>query len=945
MKTLNLIVALCVMLPLASWAQTEPLPVDPAYRIGQLENGLTYYIRHNEYPENQCCFYIAQKVGSMQEEEDQRGLAHLLEHMAFNGTEHFPGGRLIKFLEENGIKFGAELNAYTSLEETVYNIDAVPTNKGEALLDSCLQILADWSGGVSLLDEEIDKERGVVKSEYLMRNSASQRMLESMLETIMSGSKYAFRMPIGLMDVVENCPYEALRSYYKKWYHPSYQGIIVVGDIDVDKMEQKIKQMFSKFTNPENYAPIVQEVVPDNDEPIFATAKDKEQKNTDIYLFFKYNRFPKELQLTFSYPPYDLMESFVSYMAYNRVDELCKKPESPVLQAYASPEDYILSSNNGAFNVFGRAKPGKELESYKMLLREAIRMSKYGFTPDEFNRAKLEIMSSLQSQYEERNKVENSTYVNECVEHYLRSKPIMSIADGYELYTKMIDQITLDDVNKLAASFINTTGKNLVAFNYSPEADGQFYFSNDIYKTATQEVLAEDIQPMVDNTKLVPLIKKLPKAGSIVYKDCDPLTGARILKLSNGAVVYTKKTDYKDNEIIFAAHSFGGSSLYEVGEERNLKYLDYIMSNVGLSNQSQTSVEKHLAGRNVSLSASVNLLSEGLSGQSVNKDIESLFTLIHCYFRYPGSNVADFQNIQQQIRQQISTASLDPRSALSDSIQAIRYNHNPRNMRLTVEDVDRMDFKRMCSIYKERFADPGDFTFYFVGSFDEAELDKLICKYIASIKGGKKKETFRTHTMDFNTEYVFCCTEREMATPESRIQKYYTLQNVDYNLCNMVTYSIVSQILDQRYFKAIREESSIAYHSGCRMYFYPSETNGKADLTFVASNPLKPEYANVANRMMDSIMTAALDKGFTQDELDNVRAFMVKNHTENLRVNNYWLTMMQRKFVYGGDFISDFDSIINGIDTDMLHEALKTFINASFTHTYMLLPEGVVQVE
>ncbi len=945
MKTLNLIVALCLIMPLASLAQSEPLPVDTAYRIGQLENGLTYYIRHNEYPENQCCFYIAQKVGSMQEEEDQRGLAHLLEHMAFNGTEHFPGGRLIKFLEENGIKFGAELNAYTSLEETVYNIDAVPTNKGEALLDSCLQILADWSGGVSLLDEEIDKERGVVKSEYLMRNSASQRMLESMLETIMSGSKYAFRMPIGLMDVVENCPYEALRSYYKKWYHPSYQGIIVVGDIDVDMMEQKIKQMFSKFTNPENYAPIVQEVVPDNDEPIFATAKDKEQQNTDIYLFFKYDRFPKEQQLTYNYLPYDLMGSFVSYMSYNRMDELCKNPDSPVLQAYASPSDYVLSSNNGAFNIFGRAKPGKELESYKMLLRESLRMSKYGFSTEEFNRAKLELVSAYQSQYEERNKVKNSTYVDNCVEHFLRCEPLMSIADEYELYMKLMDQITLDDVNKLTAYFINTTGKNLVAFNYAPEAEGQFYFSTDIYKTATQEVLSEDIKPMVDDAKTEPLIKKLPKPGAIVYKDFDPVTGSRILKLSNGAVVYTKKTDFKDNEIIFAANSFGGSSLYEVGEERNLKYLDYVMSNVGLSKQSQTSVEKHLAGRNVSLSASIGLLTEGLSGRSVNKDIESLFTLIHCFFLYPGSNESDFRNIQQQIRQQISTATLDPRSALSDSVKAVRYNHNPRAMRLTVEDVDKMDFKRMRSIYKERFADPGDFTFYFVGSFDEAELDNLICRYIGSIKGGKKKETFRSHTLDMNTKYVFCCAEREMATPESRIQKYYTLQNVDYNLRNMITYNIVSQILDQRYFKAIREESSIAYHSGCGMYFNPSETQGKADLTFVASNPLKAEYANVANRMMDSIMTAALDKGFTQDELDNVRAFMVKNHTENLRVNNYWLTMMQRKFVYGGDFVSDFDSIINAIDTDTLHEALKTFINASFTQTYMLLPEGVVQVE
>lgn len=946
MKYFNLLLAL-MLLPLMLRAQNpmDPLPVDKEFRIGKLDNGLTYYIRHNEYPKNQCCFYIAQKVGSMQEEEDQRGLAHLLEHMAFNGSEHFPGGRMIKFLEENGIKFGAELNAYTSLEETVYNIDAVPTDKGEALLDSCLQILADWSGGVSLLDDEIDKERGVVKSEYLMRNSASMRMYDSILPAVMSGTKYAYRMPIGLMSVVENCPYDALRSYYKKWYHPSYQGIVIVGDIDVDKMEQKIKQMFAKYTNPENYAPIVPCVVPDNAEPIFATARDKEQRTTDISINFKYDVFPKDQKLTIGYLPYDIVVTFSSYMSYNRLDEFCKKPESPLLQAYASPSQFVLASNNHAFWGYGQAKPGRELEAYKALLREMLRIAKFGFSQDEFARAKAEIVSALESKYQERDKVENSTYVQACVDHFLDNEPLMSIADEYEIYTKLIGMVTLDDVNQFAASRINTTGKNLVAYNFSPVADGQFYFSQDIYKTATQEVLAEDIQPLVEKKNNKPLIKKLPKAGKIVYRDTDPLTGARILKLSNGAVVYTKKTDFKDDEIIFCAHSFGGKSLYELGEERNLKYLANVMAGVGYGKLSNTDLQKYLAGRNVSIYPSINLIDEGISGSSVNKDLDAMLQLVYCTFRNPGSSEADFRIIQQKIRQQLATAKLDPRSALSDSIKAIRYGHNPRLMDISVEDVDKMDFKRIQYIYKERFADPADFQFFFVGSFDETVLDSLICRYIASIPSKGRHESFRAHTADINANYVFCRTEREMNTPESRIIKYYTVTGEEYSLRNMLYLRVMSDILDNRYLKAIREDAAIAYHSGCSLQYSPSEEKGRAEASLVAFNPLKAEYANRANQMMDSIMTDAVANGFKQDELDNVRAFIIKNHIENLRVNDYWITTMQRLFIYGGDFVSDFDSIMESMTVDELNEKLAEFVKSSFVHTYMLLPEGVEQVD
>ncbi len=936
---------MCAMQAFAQNPQ-DPLPVDPQMRIGKLENGLTYYIRHNEYPKNQCCFYIAQKVGSMQEEEDQRGLAHLLEHMAFNGSEHFPGGRMIKFLEENGIKFGAELNAYTSLEETVYNINNVPTNKGEFLIDSCLQILADWSGGVLLEDEEIDKERGVVKSEYLMRNSPSQRLYDSIMPIVMSDSKYAHRMPIGLMSVVENCPYDALRAYYKKWYHPSYQGIVVVGDVDVDMIEGKIRNMFSKFTNPENYAPIVPCLIPDNDKPIFAFAKDKEQKNTDINLLFKFEQFPKEKKQTYEYFNYSLKFQMAYYMTYFRITDYAKKPESPLLNAVGGLTNFIYSKTKSAYMLRGSSKPGRELESYMALLRESIRIGKYGFTQAEFDRAKADIISEVEAQYKEREKQENSYYVQACVDNFLEGDDLMSLEDTYKLILKGFETLTLDDVNKFIASIINADGKNMVVFNFSPEKEGQFYFDSQIYKEATDKVLSDkNIKPIVEQAVAKSLLKKEPKAGSIRSILMEDLTGARVLYLSNGAKVYTKKTDFKDDEILFYAHSFGGGSLYDVADNQNLRYLSYIMSNVGLAKFSLSQLQKMMAGKVCNLNAGLDNLSEELNGYSSPADLEYFMQLLYSFFVQPGSNAQDFEFIRQQIRQQISTANLDPRNTLSDSIQAIRFNHNPRAMQLAVEDVDKMNFKRMQQIYKERFADASDFVFFFVGNFDEATLDALVCKYIASLPAKNVRENFRKHQMDINQNYVFCCAEREMTTPESRVSKYYTILNADYTLSNSLTYQILAQIIQNRQLKSIREEASIAYNTRCSLIFHPSEEDGKAELTFNTFNPVKPEYANRANQMMDSIMENALAEGFTQTELDNVREFLIKKHVENQRVNNYWMSQLERSVIYNADFVSGFDSAINSITVESLQKALNDFINNSIKHTYMLLPEGVVQVE
>ncbi|MBR2104505.1 MAG: insulinase family protein, partial [Bacteroidales bacterium] len=490
-----------------------PTPLDPDTRIGRLDNGLTYYIRHNEKPENQACFYIAQKVGSMQEEENQRGLAHFLEHMAFNGSEHFPGKRLIEMLKENGVSFGRELNAYTSFDETVYNIDNVPTNKNSWLIDSCLMILSDWSGALTLADSEIDNERGVIHSEWRMRTGAWYRMMERSIETLFPGSKYGRRMPIGLMDIVDNFPYQDLKDYYKTWYHPDHQAIIVVGDIDVAQIESKIKQYFSHFTNPAGAPPLVDYPVPDNNEAIYVSEKDKEQTRNTISINFKSDVWPDSLKNTVQYFASQEIQDLINNMAESRFAELVQSPDAPFTTADAYYYNYIVAKTKNAFAFEGVAKTGKEYETIKSLFREAMRIKKYGFTPGEFARAKMEELSRGEKLYTNRNKQTNSYYVQKCVENFLNSEPMMSIEQAYGLEQSLLNQIDLPTVNMMAQSLISDTDTNLVVILLAQEKDGATYITTDQMRQALAEVRAEQIQPFVDNVKDEPLlVMKNPKS-------------------------------------------------------------------------------------------------------------------------------------------------------------------------------------------------------------------------------------------------------------------------------------------------------------------------------------------------------------------------------------------------------------------------------------------------
>ncbi len=658
--------------------QMPPIPTDPNVRIGKLENGLTYYIRHNELPDNQADFYIAQKVGSILEEDNQRGLVHFLEHMCFNGTTHFPDNLLREYLETIGVKFGANLNAYTSVDETVYNISNVPVIR-DGIVDSCLLILHDWANDLTLAPKEIDKERGVIHEEWRTRTGAMMRMYEKVFPAMYKDSKYAYRLPIGTMEVVDNFPYQALRDYYEKWYRPDQQGIVVVGDINVDSIEAKIKKLFSPIEMPANAAERTYFPVPDNDEPIITVAKDKEQQVPIVYLFHKHDVVPNDQKNNMGYLVMNYMVSSIESMLNSRLNELTQQANPPFIEAGVQDGDYLVAKTKGAFAAFAAAKEDGIILTTETLMREIERVRQFGFTASEYARAKADYLRGLESAYNERNKQRNASYVNEYVRHFIDNEPIPGIENEYAIMNQIVPNIPVEAVNQVMKQLI--TEKNIVLSVFCPEKDGMKYpteaelkavidkvkaekltayvdkvsdeplmkekpqagkvvkteqgvFGSTILKAVIDKVKAEKLTAYVDKVSDEPLMKEKPQAGKVVKTE-QGVFGSTILTLSNGVRVILKPTDFQADEVRMQAFSPGGTSLFNDKDVLQFALISQIASLGGLGNFNSVDLDKVLAGKMASASAMVNTYSEGLSGSCSPKDLETMLQLTYLRFTAP----------------------------------------------------------------------------------------------------------------------------------------------------------------------------------------------------------------------------------------------------------------------------------------------------------------------
>ena len=920
---------------MAQGMQLPPIPVDSAVRIGKLPNGLTYYIRHNGYPEHRVNFYIAQRVGSIQENEDQRGLAHFLEHMAFNGSDNYPGDRLIEYLRSIGVEFGSDLNAYTAVDQTVYRVCNVPSDN-VASLDSCLLILKDWSNGLTLDAKEIDKERGVIHDEWRQRSSAGQRMLERNLEKLYPGSKYGKRMPIGLMSVVDNFKPEALRAYYHKWYRPDNQAIIVVGDVDVNRTEQKIKEMFSGIKLDPNAVPVVDEPVPDNNEAIILVDKDKEQQVDVVEIMFKHDAIPDSLKSNMFYLLQQYAVSLCTQMLNSRLGEIAQNPDCPFVQAYVYDGEYIYSKTKDAFNLTVVPKPGKTEDAVKAAVREALRAAKFGYTATEYVRAKDEYMSWLEKIYTNRDKQENSFWGDQYRDHFLSNEPIPSIEDQYMTMQQLAPMLPVDMANEIIKELVSVTDTNLVVYATYTEKAGAVYPTPESIKKAIDSVHGEQLTAWVDNVKNEPLIKEMPKKGSIVSEKENAALGYKELTLSNGARVLLKKTDFKDDEVVMSATSKGGSSLLPESDLVNAKVYNMVIGFSGLGNFSSTELEKALAGRQANVNLTLANLHEGASGKSTPKDLETLFQLTYLYFTDIRKDEKGYGQLMNILETNLKNQQLSPDVAFSDSLMATLYSHNPRYESLKLEDLKKINYDRILQIAKERTANAADYTFTFVGNFDEATIRPLIEQYIASLPANGPKEEWKkvsTYAKG-KVENVF---KRKMETPKANAYMYWYNLNVPYTLENEVAADAAGQVLSMIYLKKIREDNGAAYSTGAQ-----GVVSLAGDTPFnvlVGVCPMNPDKADLALKIMDEEakkMATTVDAGM----LNKVKELMLKRADEDAKTNNYWVSAINDMDEYGVDTVTKYKDIINALTPEKVAKFVKDVIFAGGNSVkVVMLPE------
>lgn len=933
LKNLLFITFLACASQVMAQMQMPSIPVDPDVRIGKLDNGLTYYIRYNNWPEHRAEFYIAQKVGSIQENDDQRGLAHFLEHMAFNGSKHFKGNELLRWCESVGVKFGTDLNAYTSIDQTVYNISNVPTTR-ESIIDSCLLILYDWADGLLLEQEEIEKERGVIHEEWRLRTSAQMRMLERDLPKLYPGSKYGHRMPIGLMEIIDNFERPFLQSYYEKWYRPDNQGIIVVGDVDVDKVEQKIKTLFSPIVLPENRALVTTEPVPDNPEPIFVIDKDKEQQVNLVDIMMKHEAFPDSLKGSMVYLLTNYMKNAAISMLNDRLREYAEKPESPFLQASAGDGQYVLSKTVDAFELDILPKDGQMEAAVTTVLTEARRAAEFGFTPTEYNRYKANYTSSLEKQYSNKDKRYNSQFVNQYVRNFLANEPIPSIDYTYETMKQYVPMLPLEGVNMVIKELVSMKDSNLVVLNFNNEKEGAVYPTEDGLRNAISAARSAQIEAYVDNVKNEPLMTVLPKKGTIKKEVKNDLFGYTELTLSNGVKVLLKQTDLKKDQVILSGEGFGGSALYGEKDFNNIKMYDDVIEASGLGNFSHTELDKALAGKIASASLSMSDNRQHISGSSTPKDVETMLQLVYLYFTNIAKDQKSYDNLMQTTAIGLKNRLLQPENVFSDSLTAVVTCHNKRNKPMVVADLDDVDYDRILQMAKEQTANAAAFTFTIIGNYDEATIRPLIEQYLASLPS--KKKVVKSGKVDTDYEgQVINNFKHKAETPKAISMMHWYSKQIPYTLENSIKASMVGQILSMEYLKKIREDASAAYTVASQASV--SRNDFETTTQIIAYCPMKPEKADTAQMIMRDEVNA-MTKTCDSDKLQKVKEYMLKNHGDQLKQNSYWLSQINNWRKYGVDFHTDYEKIVNAQTVESICAFVKELLKAGNHAEVTMLP-------
>lgn len=903
-----------------------PVPTDKNYRVGILENGMHYYIRKNVTEKERADFYIAQNVGAILEEDPQNGLAHFLEHMAFNGTQNFPDKKIIEYFESIGVKFGRNINAFTSLDETVYNLGDVPTNRA-SIVDSALLVLHDWSGFITLKGEEIDAERGVIREEWRTGRGADRRMYKELLPTIYKGSQYGKRDVIGDIDVINNFDHQVIKDFYHKWYRPDLQAIVIVGDIDVDKIEAKIKTLFADIPKRVNPAPRPFYEVSDNVAPIVGFAVDAEARNTRVNISYMRPATPIA-EKNVGYYRNGLIKKLVSTMMGARLNELTQKPNPPFV--YAGSNIGSLVRTKDQYMSIAIAKNGQSLDGLGALVRENERMKKFGFTASELGRAKSDFLSRLESQFKEKDKEKNQKYVWECVNQFLEGEPMPGIEFDYMFASGMLPTITIDELNAFAKTLV--TDNNMVISITGPKKD-------DVKMPTEQEVLAsiaavkaEPIEAYVDQVSNKPLVEKVPTPGAIVKTVEDKIFGTTEFTLSNGVKVVVKKTDFKADEIVMEAFSKGGLSLVSTADLPSATLACDLVNAAGVGEFGSVELEKMLAGKVVQVRPTIGNTSEGFSGSAAPKDFETMLQLVYLYATQPKIDEASYASFMDRMKAYFANVSADPRSAFRDSISATTYGHNPRVMPMNVDFLNKVDYAKAMKIYKDRFADASDFVFVFTGNINMDESKKLIETYLGGLPSIQRKEVAKDNGVYPVKGKVTNYFTKTLNTPKTSAYITYT-GKADYTLENILAMDAIESILSNRYLETIREKEGGSYGVGVRGSVSDFPKPSFSILMSFDTDPAKKDkLIGIIHEEVKSLMT----NGPTEVTLAKAKEHFIKSFETSVRENEYWTNVIRTKYENNLDEYTNYLKVVNGLSVAKVKEvANKMFGQKNFVEVVM----------
>ncbi|MFZ5979500.1 MAG: M16 family metallopeptidase [Candidatus Zixiibacteriota bacterium] len=911
-----------------SFAPGDIIPLDPDITYGKLDNGITYYIKYNSRPENRAEFRLAVNAGSVLEDDDQQGLAHFTEHMAFNGTKNFEKHELIDFLESIGMRFGPELNAYTYFEETMYMLQ-VPTDSAE-LVETAFQILEDWAHQLTLADDEIDRERGVIIEEWRLGRGAGARILDKQFPIMLQGSKYAERLPIGKKEVVQDCSYETLKKFYYDWYRPDLMAVVAVGDFDKAEIEKLIKKYFNEIPQKENARPREEYPVPDHKETLFAIATDPEATSASVGVYYKH---PMEKTRTVADYRRDIVNGLYNSMLSQRLYELTRLPEPPFLYGYSGESNFVRSKE---LYTLGAGVEDNGIEKgLEALLIEAERVRKYGFTQTELDRQKKETMRWIEQLYNERDKTESRNLAREYTSNYLNGEAAPGIVYEYELYRYYLPTITLDDVNQVAAKMI--TDENRVVMVSAPEKPDLKVPGETELLAVFDKVKGEDIKPYEDKVSDKPLLATIPALSKIVAEEYFENLNVTHWTLANGVEVVLKPTDFKNDEILMSASSPGGHSLVPDDQYVSASTAADIISEGGIGTFNRIELEKKLAGKVVRVSPRIGNLSENMEGNCSPEDLETMLQLVYLYFTSPRKDTTAYQAYQAQIQAFLENRGARPETAFFDTLQVTLSQYHPRTRPWTLELMNEMNLDQSYRIYRERFADASDFTFCFVGNIDLTKARPLVETYLGGLPSTRQEESWR----DLNINPPDGLVKKEVRKgmePKSQIQIVFNGDFV-WNRLNRYVLTAMVEGFRIKLREVIREDLGGTY--GVRL---DGRAQKEPEHTYSINIGLgcDPDRVDEIIAMIMTQIDSLKNYGLNETYIEKVKEMQRRERETSLKRNNFWLMSLSSAYSLHEDpmDILDYENLVDQLTVEAVRQAALEYFDTDNYVQVVLYPES-----